>query len=83
MKPNNLFLITGYHSPDYFCDRETESASIMQAMYHGRNLTLISPHRMGKTGLIHHVYHTLKQQNPDIILLYMDIFSTQNLGEFV
>ena len=83
MKPNNPFLITGYHGPEYFCDRDTETASIVQAMYNGRNLTLISPRRMGKTGLIHHAYHQLKQQNPDIILLYMDIFSTQNLGEFV
>ena len=80
MKPNNPFLITGYHSPEYFCDRETEVASITKALYNGRNLTLISPRRMGKTGLIHHVFHQMKQ---DTIVIYMDIFSTQNLGEFV
>ena len=83
MKPNNPFLITGYHSSEYFCDREKETESMMNAFHNGRNLTLISPRRMGKTGLIHHAFHKLKQQTPDIIVVYMDIFSTQNLGEFV
>ena len=83
MKLNNPFLIAGYHSPEYFCDREAETVSMINALHNGRNVTLISPRRMGKTGLIHHVFHQLKQQDPDIALFYMDIFSTQTLGEFV
>lgn len=83
MKPNNPFLITGYHSPDYFCDREFETKSIIESLHNGRNLTLIAPRRMGKTGLIHHAFYQLKQQYPDIVVFYMDIFPTQNLGEFV
>ena len=47
----NPFLITGYQGPDYFCDREKETASLMSALKNGRNITLISPRRMGKTGL--------------------------------
>ena len=83
MKPNNPFLINNYHSPEYFCDREQEVVTITQALYNERNLTLISPRRMGKTGLIHHVFCQMKQKNPDIVVFYMDIFSTQNLREFV
>ena len=80
---NNPFLITGYHSPMYFCDRENETGSISNALHNGRNLTLLSPRRMGKTGLIHHAFHRMEQLNPDIAFFYMDIFPTQNLGEFV
>ena len=30
--PTNPFLITGYQGPDYFCDREKETASLMSAL---------------------------------------------------
>ncbi len=52
-------------------------------MKNGRNLTLISPRRMGKTGLIKNVFYKLCEQQPDAITLYMDIFSTQNQSEFI
>lgn len=83
MKPINPFLISGYHSPEYFCDRDRETATILNALHNGRNLTLIAPRRMGKTGLIRHAFYRLKEQNPDIVTLYMDIFATQSLGDFV
>lgn len=31
-KPNNPFLIAGYHSPMYFCDREREAEKIISAL---------------------------------------------------
>lgn len=83
MKPNNPFLISGYHSPEFFCDRETETATMLEALHNGRNVTLIAPRRMGKTGLIHHAFYKLKEQESDIVTLYMDIYSTQTLGDFV
>lgn len=83
MIPNNPFLISGYHSPEYFCDRVSESKTIADALYNGRNVTLIAPRRMGKTGLIKNVFHSLKEQNPEIVTIYIDIFSTQNLSDFV
>ncbi len=83
MKPNNPFLISGYHSPEFFCDREQETAKILDALSNGRNVTLIAPRRMGKTGLIRHAFYHLKEQQPEIVTLYMDIFSTQSLGDFV
>ena len=83
MKPNNPFLVTGYHSPSYFCDREDETKTMISALENGRNLTLIAPRRMGKTGLIKNVFYKLRQEQSDIITLYMDIYPTQNMGEFV
>ena len=76
-------MITGYHSPEYFCDRQRETASVIDALHNGRNLTLIAPRRMGKTGLIRNCFFKLKEQQPDTVTLYLDIFSTQNLSEFV
>jgi AAA+ ATPase superfamily predicted ATPase len=79
----NPFLEQGYISPKYFCDREQETVEIISSLRNGRNLTLVSPRRMGKTGLIRHVFYKLREQQPGIITLYMDIFPTQNMGEFV
>lgn len=83
MKPNNPFLISGYHSPEFFCDRERETATILEALHNERNVTLIAPRRMGKTGLIRHAFYHLKEQEPDIVTIYLDIYSTQSLGDFV
>ena len=45
MKSNNPFLISGYYSPEYFCDRERETQTITDALYNGRNIILISNSR--------------------------------------
>lgn len=82
MKPFNPFLLTGYHSPEYFCDRETETESLLSALHNGRNLTLVSPRRMGKTGLIRHAfYRTQKQQ--DALCYYVDLYQTDCLASLV
>ena len=83
MKPNNPFLISGYYGPELFCDREQEAGSILEALQNGRNVTLTAPRRMGKTGLIRHVFYRLKELQPDIATFYLDIYSTQSLGDFV
>lgn len=83
MKPNNPFLISGYHSPEFFCDRERETATILDALRNGRNVTLMAPRRMGKTGLIRHAFYRLREQEPDVVTLYVDIYPTQSLGDFV
>lgn len=84
MKPNNPFLITGYYNPEFFCDRTQETETMTKALHNGRNITLIAPRRMGKTGLIKNVFYKLQEQpQPDIVTLYMDVYSTQNLGDFI
>ena len=82
-KPHNPFLLAGYFNPEYFCDREVETAKIISALQNDRNISLISPRRYGKTGLIHHVFHQLSQKDANSVCIYLDIYSTQNLTDFV
>jgi len=82
-KSANPFLIAGYEGPAYFCDRENETGKIISALSNDKNISLVSPFRFGKTGLIHHVFHQIKSENENACCLYFDIFSTQNLHEFV
>ena len=79
---DNPFLLAGYVSSEYFCDRTAETAEMVEAIGNGRNLTLLSPRRMGKTGLIHHVFHSLGKQGV-WTPIYIDVFATRNLAEFV
>ena len=79
---NNPFLISGYESPKYFCDRNRETADILETLRNGRNITLTSPRRLGKTGLIRHVHHLIKEQDPEATTLYIDLYSTESLHDF-
>ena len=84
MIPYNPFLVYGYNSPEYFCDREKETDKMISALQNGRNLTLISPRRMGKTGLIKNVFYRMKQEkNPNAAYFYMDINPTRDLKAFI
>ena len=60
---NNPFLVYGYDGPQYFCDRETETQDLLEALLNGRNVSLISPRRMGKTGLIHNLFYHLQSEH--------------------
>jgi hypothetical protein len=82
-RPYNPFLVTGYYSPEYFCDRTVETTKIISALKNGRNISLMSPRRFGKTGLIHHVFHNIIQKEKMAVCIYLDIYSTQNLNDFV
>ena len=65
---NNPFLLKGYISSEYFCDRDSETQKILSAIENGRDITLISPRRMGKTGLIHHVFNQENIKNNYILI---------------
>jgi len=79
----NPFAIFGYAGAAYFCDRENETKELISALRNGRNVTLRSPRRVGKTGLIQHVFAQLAQTNPEIKCFYVDLFSTHSLDEMV
>lgn len=79
----NPFVYQGYESPEYFCDRQEETATILSHLSNGRNVTLISPRRIGKTGLIKNTFFHLTAENKDAVCLYIDILSTKNLHDFV
>ena len=54
----NPFVVTErYAGPEYFCDRETETAELLSNIVNGRNTVLISLRRMGKSGLVSHLYN--------------------------
>lgn len=52
----NPFIISGYVAPEFFCDREIETETLTSSLSNGRNLVVVSPRRMGKTGLISIVF---------------------------
>lgn len=80
-KELNPFISTGYREPTYFCDRKEESRQLTQLMLNGVNVTLFAIRRLGKTGLIHHVFYPY-QTSRKIICIYVDILATKNLEEF-
>ena len=77
----NPFIVTGKIAPEYFCDRVSESARLIKSITNGNNLVIISPRRMGKTGLIQFCY-----DKPEICKEYytffIDILHTSSLREF-
>lgn len=78
----NPFLVSGYESPEYFCDRKMETEDLMETLHNGRNITLSSPRRLGKTGLIKHVFHFIRLEDPKAAVIYIDLYSTESLYDF-
>ena len=78
---NNPFIVTGKIEPEYFCDRVNESARLVKSIINGNNTVIISPRRMGKTGLIRFCY-----DKPEIgthyYTFFIDILHTSSLREF-
>lgn len=78
----NPFVVGKYLSDRYFCDRSEETEFLRKQMNNGRNVALISPRRLGKSGLIHHFFN-----QPDIKetyhVFFVDIYATSSLAEFV
>ena len=81
-KVRNPFIISGYVSAEYFCDREMESDELTRAFFNERNTVIVSPRRMGKTGLIEHCFHR-KQVQEEFYTFFIDIYATGTLREFV
>lgn len=78
----NPFIISSYKKPSFFCNRENETENIINSIVNGRNLVLSSLRRMGKTGLIKHVFYMLHKANEQY-LFYIDIDQTSNLNDFI
>ena len=80
-KAMNPFIVTGKIDPEYVCDRVQESARLIKSVTNGNNLVIISPRRMGKTGLIRFCY-----DKPEIAdeyyTFFIDILHTSSLREF-
>ena len=80
MKLRNPFVLVGYHGPEYFCDRVAETKRLCDAIRNDSNVTLLSPRRYGKTGLIMNAFDQLSK-NGEYETIYIDVFGTQNLAD--
>ncbi len=78
----NPFIISGYENEELFCDRKNETEKLLNAVENRRNLTLFSLRRMGKTGLIKHLFYKIEREKM-ALPIYCDIMPTTNLTEFV
>lgn len=79
---SNPFIVGKYISDHYFCDREKETEFLMKQIDNGRNVALISPRRMGKTGLIRHCFNQ-REWTEKYHTFFIDIYATTSLAEFV
>jgi AAA+ ATPase superfamily predicted ATPase len=78
----NPFITSGYVSPEYFCDRENETRQLVQNIQGHSHTVLISPRRMGKTGLIEHCFNKDNIKD-NYHTFFIDIYPTLNLNDFV
>lgn len=82
MFEKNPFITKGYAGAEYFCDREQETRDLVKYLTNGNNMALISPRRIGKTELLHHVF-----AQPEIKDRYytfiIDIYATTSLRDLV
>ena len=77
----NPFFIGRYAGEHFFCDREKDTETLIKHIVNGRNVALISPRRLGKSGLIHHTF-AQSQIKENFTPIYIDIYATKNLAEF-
>ncbi len=80
-KIKNPFVVTGKIEREYFCDRVVESQKIVKSIENGNNLVLISPRRMGKTGLVRYCYD-FEFEKDEYYTFFIDILHTTSLQEF-
>lgn len=82
VKVNNPFIVGKYLSDKYFCDRKEETEFLRKQIVNGRDVALISPRRLGKSGLIQHFFaqNDIKEKYH---VFFVDIYATTSLTEFV
>ena len=79
----NPFVVTErYAGPEYFCDREIETAELLSNIVNGRNTVLISLRRMGKSGLVSHLYNK-EEIRRGYECFFLDIYDTTSIDDFV
>ena len=78
----NPFIVGKYLSDKYFCDRQEETEFLRKQIENGRDVALISPRRLGKSGLIQHFFaqDDIKEKYH---VFFADIYATTSFAEFV
>ena len=77
----NPFIVSGKIPKEYFCDRENESSQLIRLLTNGNNVVLVSPRRMGKTGLIYHCF-SFPEIRENYNTIFVDILQSTCLQEF-
>ena len=78
----NPFILRGYVSDEYFCDRDKETADLMTEIKNGNNVTLIAPRRIGKTGLVQRIF-AQEEIEQKYYTVMVDIYATKTLADFI
>lgn len=78
----NPFYLTANIPDEFFCDRIKETETMFQYITNRNNITLISSRRMGKSGLINHLFNR-REIKENYTTLYVDILQTSSFKEFV
>ena len=82
MDQTNPFVIGSDIPVEYFCDREVEVELLQKHLANGRNVVLSSPRRLGKSGLIHHLFKQPKIKK-NYATFFVDIYATKSIEEFI
>lgn len=78
----NPFILTPMIPEEYFCDREKETEQLVTWITNQSNVVLISPRRVGKTGLINHCFEQQVIKN-EFITISIDILHTTSFSELI
>ena len=78
---HNPFITRGYIPDECFCDRVSETQRLAKSLMNGNDVVLFSPRRMGKTGLITHVFER-EEIKRSYYTFFVDILHTTSLREF-
>lgn len=78
----NPFVLLPYVSKELFCDREQELELLLGYIQNHNNVTMISPRRLGKTGLIFRFFDEIKSRKLPFKTVYVDISSSQGIDDF-
>lgn len=78
----NPFVTVGYKGSEYFCDRAEETKMLVRNLTNQCNVALISPRRLGKSGLIRHCF-SQEEIKDKYYTFFVDIYETKNLEEFI
>lgn len=76
---HNPFITRGYIPDECFCDRVSETQRLAKSLMNGNDVVLFSPRRMGKTGLITHVFE--REEIKRSYYMFLLIFCTLQVSE--
>jgi hypothetical protein len=78
---SNPFILNGFVSAMYYCDREKESRQLVSEITNGNNVALIAARKNGKTALIKNCIRKI-ELNRNFFPVVLDIYPSRSLRDF-